>query len=409
MANKPTFQAWLATQPSLKTLPYQQQLEAYKSAFPDVPAAPAPTQPTSPILGDIIQSVKAGKPLSEAVPMVAAHTPVSMAANQQAAAGNPAAFDFNPIDNYYNYSNSPGTKPKEDLGTLLSRTKGDLATWASKNPDEFAKMVASYNEEARKNAANTRPGSALDSASQGFQRKNELINDVYNMLSRGQTSFTQKLQDIPKSVINNALNLTVPDKTPAQPVTAPAPIVDQSVAAPPMPEKPVFSEAPAIENPEPAAPHGIDWNKVGEIAKNTGKSVIDILQAAIAGRTAGLQGRALDFDKETLAGKEAIERAEKDREDRAAAADEKSFNRGADLQKQLRQIDQDFAAGQDSLKMEYEDKIRNAQTAEDKAAKQLEYQQRLKELQISGQQRMAEIAAGKQPAKTGTGDSLGIR
>jgi hypothetical protein len=87
-------------------------------------------------------------------------------------------------------------------------------------------------------------------------------------------------------------------KTPAKAVeTKPEVVVPPpAVGVEPQPE-PVVAEA-KVEPPKEDF-----WAMVGNIAAQTGMGIAEVLQAGIAGRTAAMQGRALDFEKETTQGK----------------------------------------------------------------------------------------------------------
>lgn len=170
-----------------------------------------------------------------------------------------------------------------------------------------------------------------------------------------------------------------PDKVATAQVTQPA--VSQSLAAPvaepelqtiqaPLPTSDIANQS--VKGPLKKEPDF--WNQVGEIAKTTGKSILDVLGAAIAGRTAGLQGKDFNFTRDTLMGQE-LEQKRQDESER----------KKQDFELQLAGVNQNFQAAQSQIQQDFQEKMAAAKTDADKAAAQAEYAQRIKELQLQGQ------------------------
>lgn len=136
---------------------------------------------------------------------------------------------------------------------------------------------------------------------------------------------------------------------PAPPVQAPSQPASPPVDIPQVPAAPVEIGPAVPQITMDEKPKGIDWNKVGEIAKRTGGSILDVLQAAVAGRTAGLLGKtfnpATDTPSGIKAGKEQDVAAQKD-----------LMNTQFGFSKQLREMDQDFQQRQAAINQAYEDK-----------------------------------------------------
>jgi hypothetical protein len=236
------------------------------------------------------------------------------------------------------------------------------------------------------------------------QRKAEEARPIGNPLTDGPGARDQNLRRIAakQELLREALlHSSVADNAP-KPVAKPAVTpVQAPVAAPKQApaEAPFVGETMPIQTPptstQTAGPlksiveknPGVDWDKIGQIAKDTGMGILGVLQAALAGRTAGLEGRHLDMN-DTYIGKQGnIKEAQK----------EKQSER--DWQAQLAQVDRDFTAQQNQINQEFQAAMSQAKTDEEKQAAQLDYQQRLKELDITGKQRMNEIAASKGTAK----------
>lgn len=133
---------------------------------------------------------------------------------------------------------------------------------------------------------------------------------------------------------------------PVQPIVqaAPAPVEITPVPAAPVEVGPVVPQITMEDKPK-----GIDWNKVGEIAKRTGGSILDVLQAAVAGRTAGLLGKTFNPATDTPAGIKAGKE-----QDAAAQKDAMTIQFG--FAKQLKEMDQDFQQRQAQINQAYEDK-----------------------------------------------------
>lgn len=166
-------------------------------------------------------------------------------------------------------------------------------------------------------------------------------------------------------------------------------------------------------------PAKIDWDKVGQIAKDTGQSVIGILQSAIAGWLAAKQERGLDFENETILGKKAAEKrtiageqrkmqAEQETLNRQLAAQEKVAIGERDWQMKLKVLDQNFQAEQQKIQRDFEEKQKAALTDEQRAEAQRDRDAAMARLQLQGKQAMDQMKAqGKAPAAAA--DPLGLR
>jgi hypothetical protein len=152
------------------------------------------------------------------------------------------------------------------------------------------------------------------------------------------------------------------------------------------------------------------WSKVGQVAKDTGLGILGVLQAAMTASSSAQLGKSFDFKNDTLIGQTAAKKDRLAEIEQARKEQTEDFDKGKSFQLQLKQIDQDFATQQAGLQREFEQKMKEAQTAEQKAAVQAEYRQREREIGLSGAQRLAEIQAQKKPeAGAATADRLGIR
>jgi hypothetical protein len=145
------------------------------------------------------------------------------------------------------------------------------------------------------------------------------------------------------------------------------------------------ARSPITEEPKKK---GIDWGKIGDIAAKTGMGLAEILQAAIAGRTAGLMGEKLDFSADTAIGRRmAQEQADKDA---AASQAEREADRAYDRESILLKADLDAKMARAANEME-------RQMAKD------EYAQRMKELQVQGANQIAAIKAQNAPSSGSAG------
>jgi hypothetical protein len=167
-------------------------------------------------------------------------------------------------------------------------------------------------------------------------------------------------------------------------------------------------------------PAKIDWNKVGEIAKDTGQSVIGILQSAIAGWLAAKQDRGLDFENETILGKKAAEKrtiageqrkmqAEQETLNRQLAAQEKVTAGDRDWQMKLKTLDQNFQAEQQKIQMDFEQKMKQAMTDEQRAEAQKDRDAAMSRLQLQGKQAMDQMKVAGKATPGATADPLGLR
>lgn len=126
--------------------------------------------------------------------------------------------------------------------------------------------------------------------------------------------FIDKAQQIPVEAVKKLA------PTPSPVITKPPVLTEPVVGSEPQP-------APVVEEKKAEAKKGDDfWSMIGNIAAQTGLGIGEILQAGVAGRTAGMQGRALDFAKETSQGQrlakeaeDALTKAQKDEQQAARA------------------------------------------------------------------------------------------
>lgn len=223
----------------------------------------------------------------------------------------------------------------------------------------------------------------------------------------------------------------------APPVTVPA---SESVAAP---TEPVTGSERVPDRPEAMRqssamveravadtglgkdkkPNEIDWNKVGEIAKETGQSVIGVLQAAIAGWVAGKQERALQYQDETILGRRDVQKNQVAAEQRKMANEQEMLGKQMEAQAkasgeertwqmQMKELDRDFQSAQQKLEMAYNDKLSKAKTQEETDRINAEYAQEEKMLRLSGKQQSDQIAqrAALEGKKTAaSADPAGLR
>jgi len=177
---------------------------------------------------------------------------------------------------------------------------------------------------------------------------------------------------------------------------------------------------------KPDAPTEIDWEKIGEIAKGTGIGIIGVLQSAIQGYATGLAGGQYKHSESMLGQLDAQKQMEAQQdsqrqmlgeereyqkqlagEERASrekiASDEKSW------QMQLRVLDQQFASEQARLERAYQERIKLAQTREEKQAAELQYTRDLEKLKIMGQQDLTRLREqSKLAPSTQTQNVLGL-
>lgn len=297
-----------------------------------------------------------------------------------------------------------------DLEKRVPELVQNRVTYGSANKDAFLRDLLASNEAVK---GFTPEAQRNDPA--GYQaavKKNEILNAAANKLR----------YELPNPVMYNIrkdfANAINPDfnPAPAKPAVTETPAaVDQGATPPPPPSKAQTGEGVAGPLPEDVTVNkkevekaGFDWDKVKQVAKDTGLGILGVIQATIAARTAGLQGKTLDFDKDTLLGRQETKKATED----AKIADLDQQQKAMDWQMQLKQIDQDFAAEQGALARDFDAAMSQAKTQEDRDRMQAEFAQRDKEQRAAAAQRMAEIAASSKNATGGTAgmprDSLGI-
>jgi hypothetical protein len=295
-----------------------------------------------------------------------------------------------------------------DLEKRIPELVQNRVTYGSANKEQFLKdwlasneAVKNYSPEAQRNDP---------SGYQAAVKKNEILNSAANKLRYELPNpMTYNIRKDFSEAINPEFNPETPANTPqtgggepvgAVPPPRPATATSEGVAGP-LPED-VKVTKKEVEKA------GFDWDKVGQIAKDTGMGILGVIQAAIAGRTAGLQGRNLDWDKDTMLGREEGKRAQEQARQDALS----QIEGDRDFQMQKMQADQQFAAEQNQLTQEYQAAMQAAKSEDEKAAMQAQFDQRWKELQVQGQQRLNEIAASRQTTKPAQGggwsDSLGI-
>jgi hypothetical protein len=381
---KLSFTDWLRTQPdTFKKLPYQQQQEgynAYASAFEKTVPAPAPA---------VIDKAKAAVSPSSILK--------SILPNLQSGASTATSPNLNIVDQ------ARQGLSDVDMSKKSPELINQLATFGGSNKDRFLQdwqtakaAVAAFTPEAQRNDPN---GYAA------AQQKYEMYNTAANKLRYDYPFAKNNFLDQAKSTLTNALNpeigmgvqqVPVPTDTGATPPPRVAPQQSTIAAAGPLPKeiKPQKKEVEDL---------GFDWEKVKETAKGLGTSILGVLNAAIMGRTSAMQGRPLDWSGETLLGR-----------NEARAAEEAQQNKQFGWQEQLAAIDRDFQAEQAALNREFQAAMEAAKTEDEKQKVMAEFAQRDKEQRVSGQQRMAEIAANRQPTRAAAGgpgisaDPLGI-
>lgn len=315
--------------------------------------------------------------------------------------------DFSEIDQLY--SGTTGTPI--DLEKRIPELVQNRVTYGSANKDQFLKDLLASNEAVKNFSPEAQRNDPM--AYQAAVKKNEILNAAANKLR----------YELPNPVMYNirkdfanAINPDFnPQGQPAKPDAVALPQTSDQGAIPPPPTKGSLGEAVAGPLPnvdvskKDVEKAGFDWDKVKQVAVDTGLGILGVIQAAIAGRTAGLQGRNLDFANETIAGREMAKKAAEE----SKLSDLDQRRQDVDWQMQLKQIDQDFAAEQAGLARDFEIAMMQAKTDEDRAKMQAEFAQRDKEQRAAAAQRMAEIAATSKPV-TVVGlpgmprDSLGI-
>jgi len=283
-----------------------------------------------------------------------------------------------------------------------------------KNAD-ISKLINAPNQELiRMQAELTRARQAEEARKLGDPRTDSEQGRQANL-----AKIAQKQDMIREALLKQGmLNTALDQKTPVVETPKPTTVATKPAAAPavtPVAQQPeletIVAEPPAqaqSSGPLRPEPQGIDWEKVAAIAKSTGMSIIGVLQAAIAGNVAGRQGRQLDWAKDTLLGRNQAEQQAKDQEQRIADLDMQKMGKNADLETQLKMIDQAFAANQAAINREFEVKLQAAKTQEEKEQLSQQFAQRMKELQLTGAQRMQEIAAQQAGGKVVSSDPRGI-
>lgn len=255
-------------------------------------------------------------------------------------------FNFNPIDAYYHTTtpilrgDTEGEQKRKDaLDKLLSQTKGDLATWASANPDKFLEMKNRFNQEAAREMAGNPQGSARDSSNQAFYRKNELLNDVANTLRIGEPK---------QNVVTQPNVVTPPPSRPVTTVTLPKETI---------PGVPVIPSGAPETTSEDESPRARQVSETVSAMKSMDPLTFwDILEG-------GLKGWSGNFDtarKQKVADyKEAQKQFDRDIEERKKTEEERAFQK-SQLDAQLKQ-ERELAERQFAFQGE--------ESAEDRAAK----------------------------------------
>ncbi len=384
---KLSFGDWLKGQPeSVKKLPYQQQQEsysAYSTAFDKAKGAA--------VLDKARSAVSPASVLKSIMPNV---TPTAAPATTSVASPN-----LNVVDQ------ARQGLTDVDMSKKSPELINQLATFGGTNKEQFLRdwqaakaAVAAFTPEA---ARNDPEGAA------SAQQKYEMYNTAANKLRYDYPIVQNNFMDRTKQTLADALNPEIGGGVKPVPVPVQA---DTGAAAPPRPapaKTAIDVDGPLPKEIKPKKAEvenlGFDWDKVKETAKGLGTSILGVLNAAIAGRTAAMQGRTLDWDADTFMGREEARRA-----------DEAKTLQAQDWQAQLAAIDRDFTAEQAQLQREYEAAMQSAKTEEDRQKVAAEFAQRDKEQRIAGQQQLAAIAASRQSTKPATGgfmvaaDPLGI-
>jgi hypothetical protein len=298
-----------------------------------------------------------------------------------------------------------------DLEKRVPELVQNRVTYGSANKDAFMRDLLASNEAVK----NYSPEAQRNDPA-GYQstvKKNEILNAAANKLRYELPNpMTYNIRKDFANAINPEFN---PAPAKSEPVVPSEP-ADQGATPPP---RPASQTGEGVAGPLPpdvkvskkeVQKAGFDWDKVKQVAADTGLGILGVIQAAIAGRTAGLQGRNLDFANDTIIGRGEAKKAVED----ARIADLDQQQIGMDWQMQLKQIDQDFSSGQAQLAREFDVAMSQAKTDEDRARMQAEFAQRDKEQRAAAAQRMAEIAASNKTAPGVGGiagvprDSLGI-
>lgn len=381
---KMSFADWLKGQSdTTKKLPYQQQQEiynAYSSTFDrTVPSAVVDKAKTVP--GSILKSIMPSIIPTQAPATTGAQSP-NLAIVDQARQG----------------------LSDVDMSKKSPELINQLATFGGSNKDQFLKdwqtaksNVAAFSPEAQQN-------DPLGYAA--AQQKYEMYNTAANKLRYDYPIVQNNFMDRAKSTLADALNPELGDLGVKQvPVGGPKDTGAVPPDRPPQTQSAIDVDGPLPKEIKPKKKEvedlGFDWDKVKETAKGLGMSILGVINAAIMGRTTAMQGRPLDWQKDTMLGRGEAQAAEQ-------AKDQQQF----DWQSQLAAIDRDFQAEQAALQREFQVAMQNAQTEEERQKIAAEFAQRDKEQRIAGQQRLAEIAANRTSTRAPTGsfgaDPLGI-
>ena len=155
---------------------------------------------------------------------------------------------------------------------------------------------------------------------------------------------------------------------------------------PPPPQ--VSPDTPVANTPA----KGFDF---GDLVQKFGAAlpdIADVIQNAVEHRTASLQGRRVDFDKDTNIGRKRLAKMATDQ-----------AQQGFDWQKQLQQLAQDSAENRDANKMQFEKEMAEAKTREDMGAAVANFKQRDKEQRvgIQGQKEIVAMQTGNKPGISG--------
>jgi len=181
----------------------------------------------------------------------------------------------------------------------------------------------------------------------------------------------------PAPSVTKTAPLTI-ETTPIQEVNTkgPEPIITQTESPTETPQGP---ELP----PSPQDPSF--WDKIGKIAKDTGKGITDVLGTALAGYNAGLTGKTLDFNT-TVQG---MEKQQANQEKQQASSYLQQFK--------VLDAQQSFQNKQAQLDRDHDTAIQNAKTQEEKDAANKAYAQQSKENALNRENAIQQtlISAGK--------------